>query len=143
MRDIGFLNRAWQTAAFYQLLAMSSWHMGHQTRSLQAAEHLSYSLAATQELQKQIDDPVQCLTDDAVAAVLVFVCSAVSFKDLEENKHIELTKKNLIYDSKMLNVHMNGLKLMIAQRGGLQILQADPVLRLILFWYMYRRLLKA
>jgi hypothetical protein len=143
MRDVGFLNRTQQTAAFYQLLAMSSWHIGHQTRSLQAAEHLSYSLAATQELQKQIDDPMQCLTNDAVAAVLVFVCSAVSFKDLQEDKHVELTTKNLIHDPKMLNVHMNGLKLMIAHRGGLQILRADPALRLVLFWYIYCPLLKA
>jgi hypothetical protein len=77
MRNIGFLHRVRQTPAFLQLLAMSSWHIGHRSNA-GSAEHLAYSLAATQKLQAVINDQSQCLTDDAVAAVLLFVCAAVS-----------------------------------------------------------------
>jgi hypothetical protein len=79
MRDVGFLNRARQTAAFCQILAMSSWHLEHVSHNQRAgAEHLAYSLVATRELQSQINDPNQRITDDAIIAVLVFVCCAVS-----------------------------------------------------------------
>jgi hypothetical protein len=42
-------------------------------------EHLTYSLSATQELQAKINNPRDCTTDDAIAAVLAFACYAVSF----------------------------------------------------------------
>jgi len=77
MRNVGFLNRVRQTAAFRQLLAMSSWHLVHLNQSRPMNEHLEFSLAATQELQEQINDAVNCSTDDAIAAVLVFACCAV------------------------------------------------------------------
>lgn len=79
MRDVGFLTRVRETAAFCQLLAMSSWHIEHRSTS-GAAEHLAYSLVATQQLQVEVNDPSRCLSDSTVAAVILFVCSAVSYK---------------------------------------------------------------
>ena len=77
MRDFGFLNRVRQTAAFCEILAMSSWHLAHLNQHDQVTDHLQYSLLATQALQKQLIDPRQCITDDAVGAVLAFACCAV------------------------------------------------------------------
>jgi hypothetical protein len=77
MRDIGFLNRARESAAFCQMLAMSSWHLSHLNSSRQREDHLGYSLVATQELQNQISNSQYCTTDDAIGAVLVFACCAV------------------------------------------------------------------
>ena len=78
MRDIGFLNRVRQTAAFCQMLAMSSWLLDHLSQSHQTTDHLGYALVATRELQSQINDSRQSTTDDAVGAVLAFACCAVS-----------------------------------------------------------------
>jgi len=77
MRDFGYLNRVRQTAAFCQMLAMSSWHLAHLSQHEQATDHLKYSLVATQALQKQLIDPMWCITDDAVGAVLAFAICAV------------------------------------------------------------------
>lgn len=78
MQDIGFLHGVRQTAAFCQLLAMSSWHLTHLNQIRSMNEHLQLSLSATQELQVQINDPLTCSSEDAIGAVLVFACSAVS-----------------------------------------------------------------
>jgi hypothetical protein len=78
MQDIGFLDRVRQTAAFYQLLAMSSWHLVHLNQICSADEHLQLSLLATQELQMQVNNQLTCSSDDAIGAVLVFACCAVS-----------------------------------------------------------------
>ena len=80
MRNVGFLNRVRQSAAFRELLAMSSWHLAHLNQSRPLNEHLGFSLSATQELQGQINDPVHCSTDDAIGAVLVFACCAVRYR---------------------------------------------------------------
>jgi hypothetical protein len=78
MRDVGFSNRVRHTSAFCQLLAMSSWHLAHLNQRHKMTEHLGYSLIATQELQKQVDDWKEGITDDAISAVLAFACCAVS-----------------------------------------------------------------
>jgi hypothetical protein len=73
------LNRARQTAAFCQILAMPSWHLECVYRhQYVGAEYLTYPLVTTRGLRCQIDDPSQRVTDDAINAVLVFVCCAVS-----------------------------------------------------------------
>jgi hypothetical protein len=80
MRYVGFLNQIRETAAFCQMLAMSSWHLAYSylNKSQKRTDHMAYSLLATRELQRQINDPEQNTTDDAIAAVLVFACYAVS-----------------------------------------------------------------
>jgi len=78
MRDFGYLNWVRQTAAFCQMLAMSSWHQAHlMNQQERVTDHLQYSLVATQALQKQLIDPTYCFTDDAVGAVLAFAICAV------------------------------------------------------------------
>lgn len=77
MQDIGFLNQVRYSVAFCQLLAMPSWHLAHLNQVRSINEHLEFSLSATQALQRQVDDPLSCTSDDAIGAVLVFACSAV------------------------------------------------------------------
>lgn len=77
LRDVGFLNRIRQTAAFCQLLSMSSWHLAHLTNNTEMADHLNYSVHAVQELQKQIGATGISTTDDTLAAILAFAVSAV------------------------------------------------------------------
>jgi hypothetical protein len=78
MQEIGFLNQVKQSVAFCQLLAMSSWHLAHLNQIPSTDEHLKFSLSATQALQKAIDDPLNCTSDETIGAVLVFACYAVS-----------------------------------------------------------------
>jgi hypothetical protein len=96
MQNIGFLNRVRQTAAFCQLLAMSAWHLTHLNQSGSPNEYLWLSLSATQELQKQVIDPVQCGSDNAIGAVLVFVCCAVR-KRLVPGSLVELKLPDRIW----------------------------------------------
>jgi hypothetical protein len=77
MRDIGFFNRIRPTAAFCQMLAVSSWHLDHLNEPRVANDHLKYSLQATQKLQRELDDVHTSLTNNTFGAVLAFVCSAV------------------------------------------------------------------
>jgi hypothetical protein len=77
MRDIGFFNRIRPTAAFCQMLAISSWHLDHLNTSYLVNDHLKYSLKATQLLQEELDDSNKRTSDDAIGAVLAFVCCAV------------------------------------------------------------------
>jgi hypothetical protein len=78
MRDIGFFNRIRPTAAFCQMLAVSSWHLDHLNNSNVVNDHLKYSLQATQKLQRELDDVNTSLTNNTLGAVLAFVCSAVN-----------------------------------------------------------------
>ncbi|ORY05156.1 hypothetical protein BCR34DRAFT_48449 [Clohesyomyces aquaticus] len=117
MQNVGFLTRVRQTAAFCQLLAMSSWHLEHLNERRSIHEHLKFSLSATKELQKQINDPLQCCSDEVVGAVLLFACCA-----------------NLLHDYAAWNTHIHGLQLILDHRGGLHTLDTKPVLRLVLHW---------
>jgi hypothetical protein len=78
MRNIGFFNRIRPTAAFCQMLAVSSWHLDHLNDSRVVNDHLKYSLQATQKLQRELDDINTSLTNNTLGAVLAFVCSAVN-----------------------------------------------------------------
>jgi hypothetical protein len=78
MQRIGFLTCVRATAAFAQLLAMSSWHLVHLNQCRPRHEYLSLSVLATQELQKQIDVPSICCKNETIAAVVLFLCCAVS-----------------------------------------------------------------
>jgi hypothetical protein len=77
MRDIGFFNRIRPTAAFCQMLAISSWHLDHLNTSYVMNDHLTFSLKATQLLQEELGDPSKCMSDDSIGAVLAFACCAV------------------------------------------------------------------
>jgi hypothetical protein len=94
MRDVGFLNRIRQTPAFYQMLAMSSWHLAHLNQSQEMTDHFRYAIVATRELQKQINDSRQSTTDDAISAVLAFACCSVS-----QATHLSSTNQTYLVDT--------------------------------------------
>lgn len=116
LHSVGFLTRV-RSIAFCQLLAMSSWHLAHLQQLRPKYEYLRHSITATQDLQRQIEDPLRGCTDNAICTVLLFVCCA-----------------NLMHDTEAFTVHMNGLGLMIRLRGGIQSLDAMPDLRILLHW---------
>jgi len=77
MRDFGFLNRIRESPAFCQFISASSWQMSHLQHDEQNANYLQYSVIATAELQKQINDPHTYTTNETIAAILGFACCAV------------------------------------------------------------------
>jgi hypothetical protein len=93
MRDIGFFNRIRPTAAFCQMLAVSSWHLDHLNEPRVVNDHLKYSLQATQKLQRELDDVNTSLTNNAFGAVLAFVCSAVN----------KMINRNIFISSKLIS----------------------------------------
>jgi hypothetical protein len=75
----GLVTRVRGTAAFFQLLAFSSWHLAIlRNDSGQNVHSLQYAAKAGQELQKQICDPNTCTSVELIMAVLVFASSTVS-----------------------------------------------------------------
>ncbi|KAF1816076.1 hypothetical protein P152DRAFT_389663, partial [Eremomyces bilateralis CBS 781.70] len=117
MRDFGFLNQVRQSSAFCQTMAMSSWHLAHLRSSGSKSDHLRYSMSAVRRLQQQLDHPQDSFTDEAICAILAFACGA-----------------NLVKDSRALNVHLDGLASVLRRRGGLQTLDTNPLLRVMLYW---------
>src|ERR1700753_2570577 len=78
MRDCGLIHRVRDTAAFFQLLAFSSWHLAILRSDAQNMYSLQSGAKASRELQKQIGDPYACTTVELIMAVLVFASSSVS-----------------------------------------------------------------
>ena len=73
----GLYNRVRDTAAFYQLLSFSSWHLAILRNDKKNVSALQYAARANRELQRQIGDPVMCDKVDLMMAVLVFASSSV------------------------------------------------------------------
>lgn len=42
--------------------------------------------------------------------------------------------QNLVHDPVALKIHLDGLTNMLHQRGGLQTLDSNPLLRIMLYW---------
>jgi hypothetical protein len=78
MLNCGLVNRVRETAAFFQLLAYSSWHLAILRNERQDVYSLQYAARANQELQKQICDPITSAKVEFIMAVLVFASSCVS-----------------------------------------------------------------
>jgi len=72
MRNCGLVNRVRDTAAFFQLLAFSAWHLAILRNEKQDVHSLYFAAKASEELQKQIRDPITCTTVESIMAVLVF-----------------------------------------------------------------------
>jgi hypothetical protein len=77
MRDIGFLNVVGESARFLLLHCASCRHIEHLRPNAKSSEHYLFSALAIQSLQKLINDPMNCIRDDAVGTVLAFACYAV------------------------------------------------------------------
>jgi hypothetical protein len=78
MRNCGLVNRVRGTAAFFQLLAFSSWHLAILRNDRNNVQSLQFATKASRELQKEICDPMNCTTVELIMAVLVFASSSVS-----------------------------------------------------------------
>jgi hypothetical protein len=79
MLNCGLVSRVRGTAAFFQLLAFSSWHLAILRNDRRDIYSLQHAAKASQELQKQIRDPNTCTTVELIMAVLVFASSSVSY----------------------------------------------------------------
>ena len=79
MVNCGLVSRVRDTAAFFQLLAFSSWHLSLLRNDSQEVRSLQYAGRASRELQKQISDPITCTRVELIMAVLVFASSCVSY----------------------------------------------------------------
>lgn len=75
------------------------------------------------------------ISDGTIAAVACLtnmeVCVSNSYQDLQK-----LTSQNLNGDSRKARIHMNGLRQMVAMRGGMNTLGMNGVLRRLVLWYV-------
>ena len=78
MRNCGLVTRVRETAAFFQLLAFSSWHMSILREESQSFPSLQFAARANRELQKQICDPITSKSMELLMGVLIFASSSVN-----------------------------------------------------------------
>ncbi|RFU24393.1 hypothetical protein B7463_g11947, partial [Scytalidium lignicola] len=117
MSKIGFFNIVADEAGFRQILCSSSAHMTQLRNGTDSPEAIVLSTQAIRSLNRRLAAPVSSLDDGIIAAILTFACHAVMFNDLPG-----------------LITHLNGLVQILQQKGGIQILNPSPVLRIMLFW---------
>ena len=110
--------------------------MSHLQRDEQNTDYLRYSMIATQELQKQLNDPHACMTIEAIVAVLGFASCAVRKRSSRPSQYYlaHNSVKNMVGDMTSAQVHMDGLSHILQRRGGLQTVDSDPLVRIMLFW---------
>jgi hypothetical protein len=75
--DICFPNVVRESARILELLCASCWHIEHLRHNAKSSEHYQRSALAIQSLQKLINDPMECIRNDAIGTVLAFACYAV------------------------------------------------------------------
>lgn len=81
---------------------------------------LQYKANAIAEINKQLHDPEICVNDDNITAVFMLLC-------IEES--VVTANEDVENASRQRQVHLNGLKAMINQRGGLATLHANQCLQ--------------
>jgi hypothetical protein len=79
MRNCGLVIRLRETAAFFQLMAFSSWRISMLRRDSNMVGSLQLTARANQQLQQQIRSPAVANSLTLPIAVLVFASSSVSF----------------------------------------------------------------
>ncbi|KZF20166.1 hypothetical protein L228DRAFT_284902 [Xylona heveae TC161] len=119
-RDIWFPLALSDGAAFHQLLSNSALHITSLRpidRQREAFEALSHHAVALMCVQNRLADPTVAISDGIIASIIGFAC------------HDHMTS-----NFETWRVHMNGLKKIVALRGGPDALNENRLLRLILTW---------
>lgn len=118
-----FSTLAWTTA-------LSSSNQG--TENAESDYFLQKSIIAINEELSKVDQ--YGVSDGIIAAVACLTNMEVCVHD-QPTFHV-LTIQNLNGDSTKARIHMNGLRQMIAMRGGMNALGMNGVLRRLVLWYV-------
>ena len=139
MSKIGFFRSITDPAGFLQILCTSVSHMTtlqHQAVA-ESPEAMALSSQAIQSVNKRLNDPILYTSDGIVAAILTFCCHTVSDHTILRQAGAEyfLTAlKTMFNDVPGSKTHIIGLEEIIRRRGGLGTLNANPAMRMVLFW---------
>ncbi|KFY34458.1 hypothetical protein V494_06754 [Pseudogymnoascus sp. VKM F-4513 (FW-928)] len=117
LNNIGFFKTVLDEAAFRQLLCTSSAHMTRLRDGTENQESIILSTQALRSVKNRITNPAMAISDGVLTAIIAFACHAVMFNDI----------KGTI-------THFGGVEAIIKQRGGLQFMNSNPVLRTVVFW---------
>lgn len=129
------IQQAWFAAAFesrafmYSILCAAATHM----YALSQTTHymiLEYKSQAMTELNAALADPVLCLADGNIGAVFNLLCVDEAFP-LPTSDRDAMDRE--VQQMQRL-VHLQGLKRMVALRGGLTSLNTSPCLQSFLLW---------
>ncbi|EXJ66631.1 uncharacterized protein A1O5_10302 [Cladophialophora psammophila CBS 110553] len=116
--DIGFIDLVRETIAVSQMLSASAWHLVHWCRSEDdSGEDARYALITTRSLQQRLNNLATGTSDEVITTVLAAAAYA-----------------NLIKETQIFQVHMDGLAKILLHRGGEQTLDSTAALRLSMFW---------
>ncbi|KIX94724.1 uncharacterized protein Z520_09414 [Fonsecaea multimorphosa CBS 102226] len=116
--DIGFIDLVRETIAVSQMLSASAWHLVHWCRTEDdSGEDARYALITTRSLQQRLNNLATGTSDEVITTVLAAAAYA-----------------NLIKQTQIFQVHMDGLAKILHHRGGEQTLDSTAGLRLSMFW---------
>ncbi|OAL20499.1 hypothetical protein AYO22_08800 [Fonsecaea multimorphosa] len=115
--DIGFIDLVRETIAVSQMLSASAWHLVHWCRTEDdSGEDARYALITTRSLQQRLNNLATGTSDEVITTVLAAAAYA-----------------NLIKQTQIFQVHMDGLAKILHHRGGEQTLDSTAGLRLSMF----------
>lgn len=116
--SIGFIDLVRNTIAISQILSASAWHLVYQLNfERDRGEHNRYSIMTTQSLQQRLNSQATSTTEEVIITILASAAFA-----------------NLIQDSRLFNIHIGGLSLVLRQRDNDGEQELSPTLKLTLFW---------
>jgi hypothetical protein len=139
VRQSGLALRIRDTAAFYQLLAFSSWHLEKLRGNIQGLTSLQFMAKANYELQKQIGDASMRTHTELVLAVLFFGSTNVrQYARAGTDRFLILGQAIMGNPGTISKVHLDGARRLIQLRGGLRSFENDEWARLQVFWQVKR-----
>jgi hypothetical protein len=89
---------------------------------------------ALQSVNKRLSDPVQSISNGVIATILGFACFSVCYPIIHRNCYANTTQ-HYKRDWATYGMHMEGLRIIIRLRGGVQALDNNRILRLLLSGY--------
>ncbi|RFU25199.1 hypothetical protein B7463_g11137, partial [Scytalidium lignicola] len=118
MVAIGFIDLVRNTIAISQMLSASAWHLVYQLNfERDRGEHNRYSVMTAQSLQQRLNSHATSTSDEVIITILASAAFA-----------------NLVQDSRLFDIHMRGLSLVLRERNSDNERELSPTLKLALFW---------
>ena len=127
-------------AAFHQVLSNAAMNLASLRASgnvPETLESLRHHARAVQLVNTRISNRSFATTDGLIGAVIGFACYSVSYPCFGgERIPTHTSFQHAIGDYAGWHMHMDGIKEMLRLRGGLETLDSNRLVRMVLTWYV-------
>ncbi|KAL3425983.1 hypothetical protein PVAG01_02774 [Phlyctema vagabunda] len=119
-RDAWFPVGLRDPACFHQVLSNAALNIASlrkNTRAPESFESIVHHTKAVSLVKDRLDDPSKLITDELISSIVGFACYRHGIGDLAGWK-----------------LHINGVQELVSLRGGVDVLNTNRLVRLVLFW---------